>query len=101
MHTPRVWRFRLVSARTFLGRFFDKFFKDDTTTLAASLAFYTALSLAPLLIIFVAITAHLNEQLVADLLSNTRSLVGDEAAQAVQIVIDGAKSRTDLTSLAG
>lgn len=90
-----------MSAKTFLGRFFDKFFKDETTTLAASLSFYTALSLAPLVILFVAISAHLSEDLIVEFLTNTRALVGEDAAQAVQIVIDGARSRTDLTSVAG
>src|SRR5437868_6948358 len=90
-----------VSPRIFLGRFFDKFTKDDTNTLAASLAFYTALSLAPLLILFVAVTAHLSAQLQAQFVTEARALVGDDGAQAIQIVIDGAKSRADLTSLAG
>jgi membrane protein len=90
-----------VSARTFFGRFFDKFTKDDTNTLAASLAFYTALSLAPLLILFVAVTAHLSDQLQAQLLDHASGIVGAEAAQAIQIVIEGAKSRADLTGVAG
>lgn len=90
-----------MSVKSFLSRFFDKFFKDDTTTLAASLAFYTALSLAPTLILFVAIAAHLSEELITELLNSTQNLVGADAAQAVQMVIEGAKSRADLTSFAG
>ena len=43
--------------RKFAENFLTKFLKDETTTLAASLAFYTALSLAPIVIIFVIITA--------------------------------------------
>lgn len=86
---------------TFLSRFFDKFSRDETTTLAASLAFYTALSMAPLLILFVAVAARLSDQLLSEFLINTESLVGAEAAEAVRIVIEGARSRTDLTSIAG
>ncbi|MBX3022115.1 MAG: YihY/virulence factor BrkB family protein [Bdellovibrionales bacterium] len=90
-----------MSAKQIITSFFDKFFKDETTTLAASLAFYTALSLAPLLILFVAISAHLDDHLQAEFLSGAHSLMGGEAAQALGIVIESAKSRADLTSLAG
>lgn len=85
----------------FISRFYDKFSKDETTTLAASLAFYTALSLAPLVILFVAITAQLDDHLQTEFLTSARNLVGQEAAQTLQIVIESAKSRADLTSLAG
>lgn len=85
----------------FISSFYTKFSQDETTTLAASLAFYTALSLAPLVILFVAIAARLDDQLITEFLNNANGLVGQEAAQALQIVIDSAKSRADLTSLAG
>ena len=86
---------------SFLARLIEKFFKDDTTTLAASLSFYTALSLAPLLILFVAISSHLGENLQRDFVGQTRGLVGNDAAGVVQNVVEGANARTDLSSLAG
>jgi membrane protein len=90
-----------VSVRTFLVRFGDKFSQDETTTLAASLAFYMALSLAPLVILFVAISSRLSDELQGDFIDRIRELMGAQAAQAIEIVIEGAKSRADLTSLAG
>ena len=90
-----------MPAGHFLSRLIEKFFKDDTTTLAASLSFYTALSLAPLLILFVAVSSHLGENLQQDFVGQTRGLVGNDAAGVVQTVVDGANRRTDLTSLAG
>lgn len=80
--------------------FFEKFFRDETTSLAASLSFYTALSLAPLLILFVSIAAQFSTQLQSDFLLQVRSLVGPEAATAIEMVIVNAKTRPDLTSVA-
>jgi membrane protein len=90
-----------VRVRAFLVRFWDKFSQDETTTLAASLAFYMALSLAPLAILFVAISSRFSAELQGDFIDRVRGLMGSEAAQAIEIVITGAKSRTDLTSVAG
>jgi membrane protein len=84
----------------FIERFFDKFSKDDTTTLAASLAFYTALSLAPLLILFVTISAQFSDHLQHNFVTEVRSVVGVDASKAIEMVIDSAKDRPDLTSLA-
>lgn len=84
--------------REFIGRFIEKFSKDDTTTLAASLAFYTALSLAPILILFVTISSHLSDDLQQAFTDQARLLVGNDAAVAVEMVIEGAKNRKDLTS---
>lgn len=85
----------------FLKRFLEKFIRDETTTLAASLAFYSALSLAPLVILFIAVSAQLGEDLRGELLEQTRRIVGHEAAQAIAVVVENAKARTDLTSAAG
>ena len=90
-----------MHAGSFLARFFEKFFKDETTTLAASLAFYTALSLAPLLILFVAASSYLSGDLERQFVGQTRGLVGNDATQIVQTVVESAQSRADLTSLAG
>lgn len=85
----------------FWSRFFEKFFADETVTLAASLAFYTVLSLAPLLILFVAISSRLSAPLQDELVRQVRDLIGGDAAQAVQSIVTGAKARADLTSRAG
>jgi membrane protein len=85
---------------SFIERFFDKFIDDETTTLAASLAFYTALSLAPLLILFVTIAAQLSPGLQISFQEQVRALVGNDAAMAVEMVINSAKERPDLSSVA-
>jgi membrane protein len=90
-----------VTKKTFLERFVIKFVEDDTTTLAASLAFYMALSLAPLLILFVSITSHLGPDLQQDLIGEVGEIAGFQASKAVATVIDGAGHEPQLTSLAG
>lgn len=89
-----------MQAVEFIKNFTGKFIKDETTTLAASLAFYTALSLAPLVILFVTISSQFSPELQRNLVTEIRALVGHDAALAVEMVIDGAKTRPDLTSLA-
>lgn len=86
--------------RAFVQNFFQKFFQDGTTTLAASLAFYTALSLGPLLILFATLASGIGEDLQRDFVNQVRDLAGAEAAITVQMVIQGTKTRPDLTSIA-
>lgn len=90
-----------MHVRRFLSRFMDKFFADDTFTLAASLAFYAALSLAPFLILFVSITGLMHEDLQRDLVVQVSSFAGPDAAEAVDLVIHSAQKQTELSSVAG
>ena len=90
-----------VKTKLFITRFIEKFIADDTTTLAASLAFYTALSLAPLLILFVGVSAHLNADLQQGLISEVNDLAGRDAAKSVATVIYGATAQPQMTSFAG
>lgn len=68
---------------------FDHWSKDDAPRLAASLAYYTILSSAPLLVISIAVADHVfGEQAVQGQLAwEIQTLVGGDAAQAIQAVI--------------
>ncbi|MGZ3723530.1 MAG: YihY/virulence factor BrkB family protein [Bdellovibrionales bacterium] len=90
-----------MKPKIFVTRFIEKFIADDTTTLAASLAFYTALSLAPLLILFVSVSARLGTDLQQGLISQVNDLAGRDAAKSVAAVIHGANAEPQLTSIAG
>lgn len=81
--------------------FITKFNKDETTTLAASLAFYTALCLAPTLIIFVTVTSQFTFDFKNVFLEEAQRLVGVEGALALQMVIENAQQRSDLRGFAG
>ncbi len=85
--------------KIFVERFIEKFNRDQTTTLAASLAFYTALSLAPLLILFLALASVLDESVQKNFVIQLHSLMGPDAAIAVETVMQNAGQRRDLTSI--
>ena len=70
--------------KTALSEFSD----DDAMTLAGALAFYTALSLGPLILILIKISALLDPAAQQHLVEQITSLVGTDGARAVQAVID-------------
>jgi membrane protein len=90
----------MAAAQQFIRNFLAKFSKDQTTTLAASLAFYTALSLAPLVILFVTISSQFSLELQNNFVSEAEFVVGSEGAAAFDMIIESAKTRPDLTSIA-
>ena len=67
---------------------------DDASRLAASLAFYTLLSLAPLVIIAVAIAGFLlgPEAARGQVAGALSQIVGHEAAKGIQAVVASARS---------
>lgn len=90
-----------MRVKQFLTSLSDRFTVAQTTTLAASLSFYTALSLAPLLILFISISSRLDSHLQQTFISQMRSLVGPDAAETFDLVIKNAKERPDLASASG
>ena len=80
----------------FLGQIFDHWSRDDVPRLAASLAYYTILSSAPLLVISIAVADRVfGQQAVQGQLAwEIQTLVGGDAAQAIQAVIRGAHRPT-------
>ena len=87
--------------KQFLTSLSDRFLVAQTTTLAASLSYYTALSLAPLLILFISISSRLDSHLQQTFISQMRSLVGPDAAETFELVIKNANERPDLASASG
>jgi membrane protein len=64
-----------------------KFIEDDVVTLAASLAFFTTLSLAPLLVILFAVAGLLGEGALAHIIDQIETLLGPTAREGLQLVI--------------
>jgi membrane protein len=85
---PRLHR-RIAA---FAGEIFDHWSRDDVPRLAASLAYYTILSSAPLLVISIALADRVfGQQAVQGQLAwEIQTLVGGDAAQAIQAVLRGA-----------
>lgn len=90
-----------MTAKKFLVTLFDRFSITQTTTLAASLAFYTSLSLAPLLVLFISITSKLDLEIQNTFIEQMKGLVGLDAAKTFEIIIQNAKQSSDLASFSG
>ena len=78
-----------------------KFVDLDLLTHAASLSFYTMLSLAPLLVLVLWMTASLYPSAQQSLLEQVAGIAGDGAREIAVTVIENAEDRPDVGSLAG
>ena len=79
----------------------DKFNEHDILTLSAALAFYTALSLAPLLLITLSVVGLLGENSQAQLLREIRAVLGNQASIAIATIIDSAHNRPKVGGIVG
>ncbi|PPU92035.1 YihY/virulence factor BrkB family protein [Xanthomonas albilineans] len=78
-----------------------RFTEIDLMTQAASLSFYALLSLAPLLVLLLWLTASLYPQAQQALIAQIGQLAGNGARDVAQTVIDNAKHQPNIGSLAG
>lgn len=90
-----------MSVKIFFHQLFTRISENKTTTWAASLAFYMALSLAPLLILFLSLSSLLSQDLQTTFEQQVNQLMGPVAAEGVSTVINSAKDRPDLMSISG
>lgn len=91
----------MAKAKNFVVTFADRFTECHTMTWAASVAFYTCFSLAPLIMISLTLVSKIGLELQQAFLREVNNLVGPVAAGAVEAVVQNAKERTDLISMAG
>ena len=78
-----------------------RFVEIDLLTHAASLSFYTMLSLAPLLVLVLWLTASLYPPAQAALMEQIGAIAGDNAREVARTVVENAQDRPDIGSLAG
>jgi len=88
-------------SRLWQQRFMDKFVADDVLDLAASLSYYTALSLAPLLILLITFVSLIGDNFKAELLTEIQSLVGEQASEAIRAIAINADKAPELRGIAG
>ena len=83
-----AWRFATST--------YEKWSRDNVPQLGASLAFYTALSIAPLLVISLAIGAFVfgDEAARGEVASQMRTLIGGQGAHAIEEMIESADRPT-------
>ncbi len=75
--------------------------EDELMTRAAALAFYSALSFAPLLVLLLWLLSSLRPEWQQQMLDQLTATVGTRAADAVRLVLDNARSRPGFGKLAG
>jgi membrane protein len=78
-----------------------EFFEDDALTLGAALAFYTALSMSPLLVLLLWFASALGEGAQQQLVAQMQGLVGPEGADAIGAIVDNADAEPGLGNVAG
>ncbi|MCL5279159.1 MAG: YihY/virulence factor BrkB family protein [Planctomycetes bacterium] len=69
------------------------FFMDNGFTLAAALAFYAILSIAPLLILLVTLTGLVSDSTGQQIIAQTEKLIGPQASQGVELIVKNAKAQ--------
>ncbi len=77
------------------------FVDHSDLTLAASIAYYTALSLAPLLVLGLWVAASISPNAQAQLVNQIGFLAGSDARTAVQLIINNVSSKPSIGSIAG
>src|SRR5690606_3004611 len=79
----------------------DHFLKNDLLTLAAALSFYTALALAPLLLITLYGLGTLGDEARVYFLNQTTIAIGKQPAEAIQLIVESIQSRPELSKMGG
>ncbi|WP_413575533.1 YihY/virulence factor BrkB family protein [Bdellovibrio sp. HCB290] len=83
------------------GKFFSKLGSDDIFEMSASLSFYTALSLAPLLILLLTFVALINDSFREEILNQVQSLFGGESSNILRDIAKNVDRRPEITGIAG
>lgn len=82
------------------GRFVQRFVEYDLLALAAALSFYTLVSLAPLVLLFLWATAALAPSAQEAFFQQVGQLVGREVESTVRLVVENAENRPRTGSFA-
>jgi membrane protein len=92
-HRKPLTTFRWCDIKALLGDTVNEWYKHKAPRLGASLAFYTLLSLAPLLVVVIAIAGLMFGQDAAQgrIVEQIQGLVGRDSAVAIQAMVEGAR----------
>jgi membrane protein len=85
---------------SFVMAMLHRFLDADVMAQAAALAFYALLSLAPLLLLLLWMTAS-SPAITESLLQQISDFVGAESGQVARTIVENARDRPDITSIAG
>jgi membrane protein len=85
----------------FDSKFFSKVSNDDLFNMAASLSYYTALSLAPLLVLLITFVSFMGDTFKVELINQIQDLVGSQAAEAIAMITKSADQKVSVRNIAG
>ncbi|UOF00780.1 YihY/virulence factor BrkB family protein [Bdellovibrio reynosensis] len=83
------------------SEFTDKLSKDKLMDMAAALSYYSALSLAPLLIILIFGVSFLGEDFKNELIAQIQALVGKQAGETIGVIAKNADKTPTARNVAG
>lgn len=84
-----------------LDVFLKKTFNDDVLTLSAALAYFSALAMAPIIIILMSLLSFLNKDLQSELKLQTLKVIGNDAQSVLDAVINNTTNSPNLSLFAG
>lgn len=91
----------LNSLRAAFHNAMNGFNEDELFTHAAAIAYYSALSMAPIIVLTLWILSLLRAGWQAQLDQTLTEMMGDKAAQAVVLIVNNAKAQPKLGNIAG
>ena len=98
---PRLRKYLDRVQRSLPMALVNRFVEIDVLTQAASLSFYALLSLAPLLVLLLWLTASLYPPAQQALVAQVGQLAGGSSATVAQTVIDNATAQPGVGTMAG
>ncbi len=84
-----------------LVRSVKDFFRDDAMTLAAALAFYAGLSLAPLIVLLLWASSFLGPETREKVIDQAVSMVGAKAGEGIRGITEAAEANPNAGTIAG
>lgn len=87
--------------KSFFSELAKGFLGHDHMTMAAALAFYTALSLAPFLLIILAVVGLLGQDSQNQLFEQMNGFMGAQASESLKSIVENADNRPEVGTIAG
>lgn len=84
-----------------IWRAIQSFVEDQALTHSAAVAFYTVLSLAPILVLLLWVSSGLGPEMQQQLVDHLAALIGQQGVDVVETVIASADTDVDIANLAG
>ncbi|WP_413558288.1 YihY/virulence factor BrkB family protein [Bdellovibrio sp. HCB209] len=81
--------------------FFNKLGRDDIFEMSASLSFYTALSLAPLLVLLLTFVALINDGFREEILAQINLLFGNQSSDILREIAKNVEKQPEVRDMAG